>query len=139
MRLIAAIFGIANISLVLVDAFEAMVLPRRATRMYRPARLFYRSLWIVWRIAAHWIRPGAQRQHFLSFFGPLSLLALFACWVAGLIFSSRSRCFTGCARCRISPILRCVGNNSLRASFTFAMCGASMKLSCFVDREQGTE
>ncbi|MEX2287825.1 MAG: potassium channel family protein [Planctomycetaceae bacterium] len=87
MRLIAAIFGIANISLVLVDAFEAMVLPRRATRRYRPARLFYRSLWIFWRIAARWFRPGAQRQHFLSVFGPLSLLALFACWVAGLVFS----------------------------------------------------
>src|SRR6185503_10704032 len=64
-----------------------MVLPRRATRIYRPARVFYRSVWIVWRKVARWMRPGAKRQHFLSFFGPLSLLALFACWVAGLIVS----------------------------------------------------
>jgi hypothetical protein len=62
-----------------------MVLPRRATRKYRPARLFYRSLWLLWVRAARWFRPGGPRQHFLSIFGPLSLLALFAIWVSGLI------------------------------------------------------
>jgi len=73
--------------LVLLDVFEAIVLPRRTTGSYRTERLFYRSLWLLWRHAAHWFRPGAQRQYFLSIFGPHSLLALFACWATGLVFS----------------------------------------------------
>jgi hypothetical protein len=77
--------SLALIAVVLVDGFEAMVLPRRVTRLYRPARLFYRVTWSMWRAAARRIRPGRWQQNFLSVFGPLSLLALFAAWVAGLI------------------------------------------------------
>ncbi len=70
---------------VLADAFEAMVLPRRTTRKYRPARIYYRAHWLFWRQIARRIgRPGA-RQYFLALFGPLSLLMLFAIWVVGLI------------------------------------------------------
>jgi hypothetical protein len=87
MRFIAALFGILNLLLVLVDAFEAMVLPRRATRRYRLARLYYRTTWSCWRIAAGRFRHAGRRQLMLSVFGPLSLLTLFAFWVAGLIFS----------------------------------------------------
>jgi len=87
MRFLAATVALAIMFLVLLDAFEAMVLPRRATRRYRPARLYYRSLWRVWGLLGNWIRPGGVRQHFLSVFGPLSVLALFAVWVTGLILS----------------------------------------------------
>lgn len=87
MRLIAAALALANLFLILLDAFEAMVLPRRAMRRYRPARLFYRTLWSLWRGGADRFLRGGPRQHFLSWFGPLSLFALFAFWAAGLIFS----------------------------------------------------
>ncbi len=87
MRLFVAVFAFAIMLLVLRDAFEATVFPRRTTRRYRPARLFYRSLWLVWVNIANWFRPGTQRQHFLSVFGPLSLLLLFTVWVTGLILS----------------------------------------------------
>src|SRR5947208_16039212 len=87
MRAFASIFGIAVMLIVLLDAFEAMVLPRRATRKYRPARYYYRMLWFVWVHAAYGIRRRGLRQHFLSVFGPFSLLGLFAFWVTLLIFS----------------------------------------------------
>src|SRR3954467_3845929 len=87
MRVFAFIFGLALMFVVLLDAFEAMILPRRATRKYRPARLYYRIFWFLWTHVAHVIRRRGIRQHFLSVFGPLSLLGLFAVWVTLLIFS----------------------------------------------------
>lgn len=87
MRLLAAALALAILLLVLQDAFEAMVLPRRATRKYRPARLYYRSLWLLWRRAAVLFWSAGKRKYFFSVFGPLSLLALFAVWAAGLILS----------------------------------------------------
>src|SRR6187401_2119548 len=87
MRIVASIFGIAIMFVVLLDAFEAMVLPRRAVRKFRPARHYYRAFWYVWvRVADRFKRHGL-RHHFLSFFGPLSLFGLLARWVIGLILS----------------------------------------------------
>jgi len=67
------------------DAFEALVLPRRVTRRLRPTRMFYRVTWRVWSTIARRMRPGGRRETYLSFFGPLSLLVLLAVWAASLI------------------------------------------------------
>ncbi len=81
----AAIFGIVIIFVVLLDAFETVVLPRRVTRQFKLTAWFYRRTWIPWRkIAAH-IRPAARQQSFLGYFGPLSLIMLLAFWAASLI------------------------------------------------------
>jgi hypothetical protein len=87
MRLLAAVLAVAIMLGVLVDAFEALVLPRRAMRKFRPARIYYRRAWRIWRGAADNFLRGAMRQHFLSWFGPFSLFGLFASWAAALIFS----------------------------------------------------
>jgi hypothetical protein len=87
MRLIAVPFAFALMLIVLVDAFEALVLPRRAMRRLRPARMYYRHAWNVWRGAADRFLRGAMRQHFLSWFGPFSLFGLFASWAVALIFA----------------------------------------------------
>ena len=72
------------IVVVLQDAFEVMLLPRRVTRRFRAARLYFRSVWSVW---TRWSRTfrGARREHFLSLFGPLSMVLLFILWALGLI------------------------------------------------------
>jgi hypothetical protein len=75
----------ALIGVVLVDAFEALVLPRRVRHAYRLARLFYRTGWGLWGALARLLPAGRRRQGFLSVFGPLSLFALLAVWAAGLI------------------------------------------------------
>ncbi len=82
--LLAFIAGLAVIAIVLWDAFETVVLPRRVTRRFRLARLFYRSTWRTWSALAS-LAPARRRETLLSFFGPLSLLALFALWAIGLI------------------------------------------------------
>jgi hypothetical protein len=75
----------ALIVVVFIDAFEAMMLPRRVRHAYRLARLFYRVAWVVWLAAAGLLPVGRRRQGFLSVFGPLSLFALLAVWATGLI------------------------------------------------------
>ena len=45
----AAIFGIVIVCVVLLDAFETVVLPRRVTRHFKLTAWFYRRTWIPWR------------------------------------------------------------------------------------------
>jgi hypothetical protein len=85
MALLGILVGVALILIVLLDAFEAMVLPRRVQRAWRPARLFYRTIWTAWRLVAAWMGPGKRRDYFLSVFGPLSILLLIGSWVVVLI------------------------------------------------------
>ena len=86
MWIAGTIASVALILLTLIDCFEAIIQPRRVTHRFRYARLFYRSTWNVWRLVALRIASGRRRQSFLSIFGPLSLLGLFATWVFGLIY-----------------------------------------------------
>lgn len=85
MNILMALVGLSMLAIVLWDAFETIILPRRVTRRLRLARLFYRSTWIPWSALARRLRPGNRRESFLSFFGPLSLLLLFGVWALGLI------------------------------------------------------
>ena len=84
MHAATAVIGIAMLVLVLLDAFETIVLPRRVTRPFRLTTLFYRLTWRPWRLLARAMPPGRRRETFLSFFGPLSLLMLLATWAIGL-------------------------------------------------------
>ena len=86
MRLPALIVGVLIIISVLLDAFETIVLPRRVQRAFRLTSVFYRNTWVPWAKSAAWIRNPRRREQFLSYFGPLSLLALLGVWAAGLIF-----------------------------------------------------
>jgi hypothetical protein len=85
MRILVSFPGIALILVVLLDAFEAIVLPRRVTRQWRLTRLFYRMTWIPWAAFARRRHSNRKREAFLSFFGPLSLLMLLCVWAIGLI------------------------------------------------------
>jgi Ion channel len=86
MRILAIIFGIVLIVLVAQDAFETIVLPRRVTRRIRLAKLFYRVIQTAWRSGGHFLRAGARRDSYLSYLGPLSLLALFVFWAVLFVF-----------------------------------------------------
>ena len=84
-RFPVAFIAVALIGTVLWDAFEAIVLPRRVTRRWRLARLFYRLTWSLWAAVARRIGSRARRESFLGVFGPLSLLFLLALWAASLV------------------------------------------------------
>jgi Ion channel len=85
MRFVVGLGGLALILLILADAFESVLLPRRVTHGYRLIRLFYRSTWGSWRATSSIISSARHRETFLSMFGPLSLLVLFGTWAVGLI------------------------------------------------------
>src|SRR6202051_1944375 len=84
--IVATVFGLIIIWVVLLDAFETVVLPRRVMRHFRLTAWFYRRTWIPWRAIARRIKTVARQQNFLGYFGPLSLILLLEFWAAGLIF-----------------------------------------------------
>jgi Ion channel len=86
MSALLAAASILLILLTLVDAFETTILPRQVMHRFRFVRLYYRTTWKVWRGIADGMLQGKSREAMLSWFGPLSLLGLFASWVLALIF-----------------------------------------------------
>jgi hypothetical protein len=85
-HIVAIIFGAAIIWVVLLDAFETVVLPRRVLRNFKLTAYFYRRTWIPWRNIARRIKKVSRQQNFLGYFGPLSLILLLGFWAVGLIF-----------------------------------------------------
>lgn len=79
--------GLAIFAIVVWDAFEAIILPRRVTRQFRLTRLFFRSAWRIWRICAGLSPSRKSRETLLGFFGPISLLILVGVWAVGLVLS----------------------------------------------------
>src|SRR5260221_6197412 len=82
----AFVAGLAIFLIVLWDAFEAIILPRRVTRKFRLTRLFFKSTWGAWRTIICLIPARKTREALLGFYGPLSLLLLVAVWALGLVF-----------------------------------------------------
>jgi Ion channel len=82
---VIAISAILLLGFTAIDAFEVMLLPRRVMRRLRFVSLFYRLTWWAWSaLAPHW-RRADRRDHFLSIFGPLSMVLLFGVWIGGLV------------------------------------------------------
>ena len=79
--------AVVGILLVLQDAFEVMLLPRRVQRRMRFAVVYFRSVWKACSSVAARIAPGSAREGLLSHFGALSMLGLFAAWSASLILA----------------------------------------------------
>lgn len=77
--------GVAIFVIVLWDAFEAIILPRRVTRRFRLTRVFYKFTWNNWKRITRIIPSRKKRETLLSFYGPLSLLALVGVWALGLV------------------------------------------------------
>jgi len=77
--------GLALIALMLQDAFEVMLLPRRVRRRWRLMGIFFHAAWAIWAGTARRITPRSERERFLSLFGPISLVGLFSIWSAGLV------------------------------------------------------
>ncbi|HUZ04139.1 MAG TPA: hypothetical protein VMU62_02185, partial [Acidobacteriaceae bacterium] len=85
MEILGLVTGFVCIFIVLLDAFQTIILPRRATGKWRLTRLFLIGTWVPWRQMAHKIRNRRRRDAFLSYYGPLSLLLLVMVWAAGLV------------------------------------------------------
>ena len=86
MRTLTTVAGILCIVIVLLDAFQTVILPRRAAGRLRLTRLFYIATWLPWRALALSIRHPRKRETALSFYGPLSLIFLLIVWACGMVF-----------------------------------------------------
>jgi hypothetical protein len=84
---LAGLFSFAILITIPWDVFETVILPRRVTRSFRFARFFLRTSWRLYSSAVRRISTIRKREAYLSFFGPLSLLVLFALWASTLIFA----------------------------------------------------
>ena len=111
LNLFIAILGFALVALTLWDVFETIILPRRVTRQFRLARMFYRSTWRPWSRIARLIPNRNYRESFLSFYGPLSLLGLFAFWAVSLMFAF------ACLHYGNGSALNAGGNSSVPPNF----------------------
>lgn len=87
MSILIVIAGSVVIAIILWDAFEAIILPRRVMRRVRLTRLFYLYTWMVLSALARRMRSVKRREKYLGVFGPLSLIMLLSLWAVGLIFS----------------------------------------------------
>jgi Ion channel len=77
--------GLVLILIVIWDAFEAIILPRRVTRRFRLTRFFYKTSWRLWRLAASLVPSRKARETLFGFYGPISLLILVGIWAVGLV------------------------------------------------------
>jgi hypothetical protein len=85
MRAVALLAGVLCLFTVLFDAFQTIILPRRATGRFRITRVFYILTWRPWSFCARHIRQPRRRETFLSFYGPLSLILLLMVWAASMV------------------------------------------------------
>jgi hypothetical protein len=77
--------GIACLFVALFDAFQTVILPRRATGRFRITRMYLVLTWWPWAQVAGRIRDSRKRETALSYYGPLSLILLIVVWAAGLL------------------------------------------------------
>ena len=86
MHSFSIISGVILLIVVLLDALETTILPRRVQRGFRITSWFYRNLWRFWARMARQINSKTRRETFLGYFGPISVILLLVVWAAGLIF-----------------------------------------------------
>jgi Ion channel len=85
MRGLALLFAFLIIMVILWDAFETVVLPRRVSRRIRLTRFAFVPAWRTYSALMRRIPLGGRRETYLSYFGPLSIIWLLALWAVGLI------------------------------------------------------
>ncbi len=85
MRMVALVAGVACIFIVLMDAFQTIILPRRATGRFRLTRIFYIVTWKPWASVAKRLGNLRKRETAFSYYGPLSLILLLMVWAGAMV------------------------------------------------------
>ena len=97
-HLLAGVVGAALVVIIIWDAFETILVPRRIGRRVRLTRYFYLVTWRIWRALAVRMRKPSRSVALLGFYGPLSLILLLSCWASGLILAFALLAFAGGSR-----------------------------------------
>jgi hypothetical protein len=86
MRIFTLIAGIVCLFAVLLDAFQTIILPRRASGRFRLTRIFYAATWKPWVFFARRLHDPRKRESAFSYYGPLSLIFLLVVWAGAMVF-----------------------------------------------------
>jgi Ion channel len=85
MQFAAALLGLVLVGIVLRDAFETIILPRRVAGSLRVSKIFYQVTWKPTSAIGRRMPAGERRESFLGTYGPASLIFLIILWGAILI------------------------------------------------------
>jgi hypothetical protein len=85
MRILTMIAGVICLFAVLLDAFQTIILPRRATGRFRLTRIFYMVTWKPWAFFTTRLCGLRRRESVFSFYGPMSLIVLLAVWAGAML------------------------------------------------------
>ncbi len=85
MRILALAAGIVCLFVVLLDAFQTIILPRRATGRFRLTSAFYGATWRPWVFFTKRLRDPRKRESAFSYYGPLSLICLLVVWASVMV------------------------------------------------------
>src|ERR1017187_6999746 len=85
MRIVTLVAGIVCLFSVLLDAFQTIILPRRASGRFRLTRIFYAMTWKPWEFFARRLRDPRKREAAFSYYGPLSLIFLLVVWAGAMV------------------------------------------------------
>ena len=85
MRIITLLAGVVCLFSVLLDAFQTIILPRRASGRFRLTRIFYLVTWRPWVFLTTRLRDPRKRESAFSYYGPLSLIFLLVFWAGSMV------------------------------------------------------
>ena len=85
MHIFLLLLGLVVLGAVMLDSFQTIILPRRPVVRFRLTRLFFLATWLPYTGIVNTIRDRRRREQLYSFYGPLSLLALFVVWAIALL------------------------------------------------------
>ena len=85
MRIVTLIAGVICLFAVLLDAFQTIILPRRATGRFRLTRIFYIVTWRPWVFFTQRFCGMKRREAVFSYYGPMSLIFLLAVWAGAMV------------------------------------------------------
>ena len=85
MRILSLLFGVFCLFAVLLDAFQTIILPRRASGRFRLTRLFYSVTWRPWVFLTRWLHDNRKRDFCYSYYGPMSLIFLLVLWAGVMV------------------------------------------------------
>src|SRR4029077_6291942 len=86
-RIIVVIGSVVALLVILHDAFEVMLLPRRVKSRLRLVRLFFCFTRVIVSGFAPRIDSDDRRHNYLSLYGPLSMVWLLVVWAGGLVLA----------------------------------------------------
>ncbi len=85
MRTFTFVVGVACLFAALFDAFQTIILPRRATGRFRLTRVFFVATWKPWVFFVTRLRDVRKRESAFSFYGPMSLIFLLVMWAVAMM------------------------------------------------------